>query len=79
MIDEFSMAALPLKDMIDYTIGAAAHQSGDVRKAAMALFVTMFMHVGEPIRNFLKDIKESTLKLIEEEFTKVVPYKKGEH
>ncbi len=25
MIDEFSMGALPLKDMIDYTIGAAAH------------------------------------------------------
>jgi hypothetical protein len=27
----------------------------------------------------LKDIKESTLKLIEEEFTKVTPYKKGEY
>jgi hypothetical protein len=58
MIEEFSMAAMPLKDMIDYAIGAANHQSGDVRKPAMALFVTMFMHVGEPIRNFLKDIKE---------------------
>lgn len=27
----------------------------------------------------MKDIKESTLKLIEEEFTKVTPYKKGEY
>lgn len=45
----------------------------------MALFAMMYKHVGEPIRNFLKDIKESTLKLIEDEFSKVTPLKKGEH
>lgn len=44
----------------------------------MALFATMYKHAGEAVRNFLKDIKESTLKLIEEEFTKVTPYKNGE-
>ena len=31
------------------------------------------------IKNFLKDIKESTLKLIEEELAKVTPFKKGEY
>lgn len=45
----------------------------------MALFAMMYKHVGEPIKNFLKDIKESTMKLIEEEFSKVTPLKKGEH
>jgi len=44
----------------------------------MALFAIMYKHAGEAIRNFLKDIKESTLKLIEEEFTKVTVLKKGE-
>jgi len=44
----------------------------------MALFAIMFKHAGEAIKNFLKDIKESTLKLVEEEFAKVTPYKKGE-
>lgn len=30
------------------------------------------------MRNFLTDIKESTMKLVDEEFKKVTPYKKGE-
>lgn len=45
----------------------------------MALFALMYKHAGETIKNFLKDIKESTMKLIEEEFTKVTPFKKGEY
>lgn len=45
----------------------------------MALFAMMYKHVGETIRNFLKDIKESTMKLIDEEFNKITPLKKGEH
>lgn len=45
----------------------------------MALFAIMYKHAGETIKNFLKDIKESTLKLIEDEFAKVTPLKKGEH
>lgn len=44
----------------------------------MALFAIMYKHAGEAIKNFLKDIKESTMKLIDEEFGKVTPYKKGE-
>ena len=44
----------------------------------MALFAMLYKHVGEPVKNFLKDIKESTMKLIEEEFAKVTPLKKGE-
>ena len=30
------------------------------------------------IKNFLKDIKESTMKVLEDEFAKVTPLKKGE-
>ena len=44
----------------------------------MALFAIMFKHVGAPIENLLKDIKESTMKLIKDEFEKVTPLKKGE-
>jgi len=50
-----------------------------VRTAAMALFAVVYRHVGEASRNFLKDIKESTMKLIEEELAKVKPYAKGEY
>lgn len=44
----------------------------------MALFAAMYRHAGATIENFLKDIKESTMKLIKDEFEKVTPYKKGE-
>lgn len=44
----------------------------------MALFSIMYKHAGEAIKNFLKDIKESTMKLLDAEFEKVTPYKKGE-
>lgn len=45
----------------------------------MALFAIMYKHVGDSIRNFLKEIKESTMKLIEEEFKKITPLKQGEY
>ena len=44
----------------------------------MALFAMIYKHVGEAVKNFMKDIKDSTMKLIEEEFSKVTPLKKGE-
>lgn len=44
----------------------------------MALFAVIYKHAGAATENFLKDIKESTLKLIKEEFEKVTPLKKGE-
>ena len=35
--------------------------------------------MGEVIRNFMTEIKESTLKIIDAELTKTTQYKKGEH
>ena len=78
MTDEFGGMNMPLKEMIDYSILACNHVNPQVRVAAMALFAMMYKHAGETIKNFLKDIKESTMKLIEEEFGKVTIYKKGE-
>lgn len=45
----------------------------------MAVFSVVYRHVGEASRNFLKDIKESTMKLVEDELAKVKPYAKGEY
>jgi len=44
----------------------------------LQLFSGLYKHLGEAVRNFLTDIKESTMKLVDEEFKKVTPYKKGE-
>jgi hypothetical protein len=45
----------------------------------MALFAILYKHAGEAIKNFIKDVKESTMKLVDEEFKKVTPYAKGEY
>lgn len=79
LTDDFGAFALPVKEMIDYAIVAANHSNPQVRTAAMGLFAVVYRHVGEASRNFLKDIKESTMKLIEEELAKVKPYAKGEY
>ena len=78
MTDEFSVIAMPLKEMIDFAKLAANNPNAQVRTASMALFAMLYKHAGEAVKNFLKDIKESTMKLIEEEFAKITPLKKGE-
>jgi len=79
MTDDFGVMTMPLKEMIDYAIIAVNNSNPAVRTSSMALFAMMYKHAGEAIKNFLKDIKESTMKLIEEEFAKVTPFKKGEY
>lgn len=64
--------------MIDFATIGAGHSNPQVRTASMSLFAMIYKHVGEPVKNFMKDIKESTMKLIEEEFAKITPLKKGE-
>ena len=68
--DEFGSSGVPLKETIDYGKLAAAHTTPTVRQAANALFVELYKHVGDGIRSFMTDIKESTLKLIDAELDK---------
>ena len=79
MSDEFGVGNIPLKETIDFAKIAASHATPAVRQQAMALFSEIYRHVGDVIRNFMADIKESTLKLINSELDKITPYKKGEH
>ena len=79
MTDDFGVLTMPLKEMIDYAIVAVNNSNPQVRTSSMALFAIIYKHAGEAIKNFLKDIKESTMKLIDEELAKVTPYKKGEY
>lgn len=78
MTEDFGVMTMPLKEMIDYSITAVNNSNPLVRTCAMALFAVMYKHAGEAIKNFLKDIKESTMKLIDVELAKVTPLKKGE-
>lgn len=66
MIDEFG-PQIPLKETIDFAKVAAAHSTPAVRQGGMKLFKELYKHAGDVIRNFMSDIKEATLKLIDGE------------
>jgi len=78
MLDQFGPSAISLKETIDFGKMAAAHATPAVRQAAMKLFCEIYKHVGDIIKNFTGDIKESTLKLIDAELAKTPTYARGE-
>lgn len=78
LLEEWGGARMPVKECIDFGVLAAASANGQVRTAANKMFCELYKHLGDAIRNFFSDIKESTLKVIEGEMAKVTPYKKGE-
>jgi hypothetical protein len=78
LLEEWGAAMMPVKECIDFATLCAANANAQVRTASLQLFSGLYKHLGEAMRNFLTDIKESTMKLVEEEFKKVTPYKKGE-
>lgn len=78
MLLEWGASMMPIKECIDFGTLCAANPNAGVRTVSMKLFAELYHHLGEAIRNFLTDIKESTLKVVEEEFKKITPYKKGE-
>ena len=69
---------MPIKECIDYATLTCGHSNVQVRNAAMALFAMLYKHCGETVRSFMTDIKESTMKVIDEELKKITPLKKGE-
>ena len=71
MCDEFGMNGFPLKEIIDFAKFATTNANPQVRTAANKLFCEIYRHVGEVIRNFMGDIKDSTLKMIDAELDKV--------
>lgn len=78
LTDEFGAGQIPAKAVIDFAVFAVSNSNPQVRTAAFKLFAMLYKHMGEPIKNYLTDIKDSTLKLVEAEFAKVTPLKKGE-
>lgn len=78
LIDDFGAAALHLKNVIDFAAHNCNHANPAVRNAAIALFATLYKHMGEAIRAFLNGIKDSTLKVLDDEFSKTTILAKGE-
>ena len=78
ILENFGHSGIPLKETIEYNKVACAHATPAVRQAAMKLFCEIYKHVGEGIKSFLTEIKESTLKLIEADLAKTTIFARGE-
>ena len=77
-MEEFGPGKVAVKECIEFATFCANHPNKNVRDASMVLFATVYKHLGEAVRTFLSDIKPSTMQLIDAEFEKVTPLKKGE-
>ena len=77
-IDEFSIIGMPIKEMIEYFLVAISSPNAQVRTAATNFIKMLYQHAGDLIRNFLDGIKDSTLKVIEDELSKTEQLPKEE-
>ena len=71
IIDENDINELPIKEIINYCKIMANNSNPQVRNAATNLLCIVYKYIGNDLKPLIKDIKESTLKIIEAELEKV--------
>jgi len=69
---------MPIKEIINVGVKGCDNKNPKVRTATIAMLSILYKHLGDSIRSFLKDIKDSTLAVINKEFDKIQPLSKGE-
>ena len=72
-LKEFGPGGFPLQEVIAFAVQGCSASNPKVREANIKMIVAIYSYVGDPIRDFLKDVKESTMKVIKDEFEKVTP------
>ena len=76
MVEDFDVKDLPIKELINFCKYMAGNSNPQVRTSATNLICVIYKYVGEDIKILIKDIKESTLKIIEAELEKVTVIEK---
>ena len=70
-IEEFGISSFPVKDLVDFSILLASNANPQLRNSATNLLCCIYKYIGQPIKKFLSEIKESTMTIINEEFAKI--------
>ena len=78
LIEENDIKDLPINDIVKYCKLMAGNSNPQVRTSATNLICILYKYMGEDLKPLLKDIKESTLKMIEAELEKVTIITKKE-
>ena len=76
MVEDYDIKDVPVKELINYCKYMAGNSNPQVRTSATNLICTIYKYFGEDVKVLIKDIKESTLKIIEAELEKVVVIEK---
>jgi len=71
VISEFGINTIPVKDLVEFCKILANHTNPQVRSSATTLLCELYKYIGKDLLTLLKDIKESTLKIIEDAFNEV--------
>ena len=71
IIDEYNNRDLPYKELTDFCKIMANNNNPQSRNGATNLICILYKYYGEEIHKLIKDIKESTLKNIEAEMSKI--------
>ena len=79
LIEENDIKDLPVNDIIKFCKLMAGNSNPQVRTSATNLICILYKYMGEDLKPLLKDIKESTLKLIEAELEKITIIEKKEN
>ena len=71
IVEEYDVKDLPNKDIIDFCKVLANNSNPQVRTSAISLLCILYKYLGKDVKTLTRDIKESTLKLIDAELDKV--------
>ena len=78
LIEQWGATMVPVKECIEFAVLTIGHANKDVRNNGMKIVCNLYKHMGSLIEPCIKEIKDSTLKIIREEFQKITPYSAGE-
>ena len=71
VVEDYDVKDLPNKEIIDFCKVLANNSNPQVRTSAISLLCILYKYLGKDVKTLTRDIKESTLKLIDAELDKV--------
>ena len=77
VIDDYGVDVIDLKSLISFAVIVANNSNPQARTCATSLLCSIYKYMGDEIKPLIKDIKESTLKVIEGEMGKVAKVDKS--
>jgi cytoskeleton-associated protein 5 len=70
IIIDYGVHSINLKDVVEYAKAGLGQANPVIKKASQSLTVTIYSYIGDKLTPLLSDVKEATLKVLQEEFSK---------